>query len=1312
MSKQKVVFSLEFREDSWGPLRLASTTSEPKLIQTEDSSSEDIGLGFGGGSEEDNEVYFSENVLSNGSSSTDCSVKVGRTAGKRKGKSISNDPVKDLSRQTVLIETHSTFDSAVKKAKDLGCLRTQKVEKGFSDKDNSFFKEGEGDSASVGTSVPETAFQSGSNENISNRRVALRKDRKKLRYKNLSCFVGPRKKQNGRPKKIVVNSEVPSDFSIKPNSDRLPSFSDPISQLSLSLGSPRRGNQMFLGEHSEETDIISLPLKRVLWRNLLALKDNYNDGEWVLGGDFNSVKNGGERKGRSVVGNQAEWEEFSGFINDLGLEDVPCKGKKFSWFSSDDWGPKPFKFNNEWFQHKEFFGFVEKEWMGLDVNGRGDFVLKEKLRLLKNKLRWWNINVFGKINLELEEGVKEINALDNLSSEEEADSGSRWRANRKFWTNLKIKENMLIQKARLKWLNDGDDNSRYFHTVMKRGLRRNYLGHISSTNGIISKVEEVKEVIFEHLESKFKESVEPRPGLDGDIFNKLNLEDKNSLEVPFEENEIKEAAWSCDGSKSPGPDGYSILFYKKCWEIVKSDVISCFRELHSGSCLSKSITSSFLALIPKSNNPLGLDEYRPIYLVGSILKSISKVLAGRIKKVIGKVISNSQSAFVPGRQLLDGVLVANELVDFSTKEKKEVLLFKVDFEKAYDKVNWEFLRTMMRKMGFGEIWIRWMNALAFTSHMSVLVNGSPTKEFKVEKGLRQGDPISPFLFVIVVEGLKGLVNKAVENGDFAGFTFNRRCSKDVLQFADDTLLVGDVITFWRLPPTFLGLPIGSNPRRITTWEPLVAKVKKRLASWKGRFLSFGGRITLIKSVLSSLAIFYLSFYKAPKKVIKDINRIQSNFLWGGTEDKKCIHWVSWDSMCLPIEKGGLGIRRIEDFNSALLFKWKWRIVDKPYLLWYGVLKARYGDNNLKVAHVGTKEKGEEAKSYWWRDGGISCNGGSTSFWHSNWTNRGPLKDSYPQLYRNSALQDVSVALMGNGIDGIWKWGDFGISRPIPNSNQRPAALYNAEAITSLPLNAFSSRPQHCEDQNFVSAQGNLILDDNSIVPSLVEQLKHDLASSFEESNIADSVLWLLDIEGKFTVRSCYGSLIRRQIPYGPEGEFDKALKLVWKMKVPMKSKAFGWRSFINKLPTRGALFRKGVIPSPNVVCAFCRGIEETTVHLLLSCHCVDLVWRDIAEWIGFDNFKAGDIKESFLRWYNFSRKARVRKGKEGVVWLAVVWHIWLVRNGIVFRGDSWNISDIVWGVKALVWRWSFVGKIMQFNCNFYEFSRDPIFYLS
>ncbi|PNX85948.1 BTB/POZ domain-containing protein, partial [Trifolium pratense] len=153
----------------------------------------------------------------------------------------------------------------------------------------------------------------------------------------------------------------------------------------------------------------------------------------------------------------------------------------------------------------------------------------------------------------------------------------------------------------------------------------------------------------------------------------------------------------------------------------------------------------------------------------------------RLKKVLGKVISSCQSAFLPQRQILDGVVVLNEIIDLAKKRKDDCLLFKVDFERAYDTVSWHVFERMMLKMGFSEGWLKWMRACIFESSMSIVINGSPTEDFKVESGLHQGDPLTPFLFLIVAEGLAGLMRRAVEIGKFKGYQVNDNIQFQILQ---------------------------------------------------------------------------------------------------------------------------------------------------------------------------------------------------------------------------------------------------------------------------------------------------------------------------------------------------------------------------------------------------------------------------------------------------------------------------------------------------------------------------------------------------
>ena len=331
------------------------------------------------------------------------------------------------------------------------------------------------------------------------------------------------------------------------------------------------------------------------------------------------------------------------------------------------------------------------------------------------------------------------------------------------------------------------------------------------------------------------------------------------------------------------------------------------------------------------------------------------------------LIDETQSTFIEGRHLLHSILIANEVIHEAKTRNKLCLVFKVDYEKAYDSVSWKFLLYMLRRMGFCEKWISWIEGYLKSASISILINGSPTSEFTPQRGLRQGNPLAPFLFNVVVEGLNGLVREAMEKNLFQGFVVGRNEVKvNILQYADDTLFFGKAfvenvkaievrlrsfelvsglkINFskssfgaigmsesWKvatarylnykllaIPFLYLGIPIGANPRCSDIWDPIVKKCERKLTKWKQKLLSFGGRVTLIKSVLNSIPTYFFSFFRAPNKILDKLVWIQRR--WGGGMEEKKIAWVKWESVCLPKEKGGIGIRDLRKFNYALLKK--------------------------------------------------------------------------------------------------------------------------------------------------------------------------------------------------------------------------------------------------------------------------------------------------------------------------------------------------------------------------------------------------------
>jgi hypothetical protein len=434
-----------------------------------------------------------------------------------------------------------------------------------------------------------------------------------------------------------------------------------------------------------------------------------------------------------------------------------------------------------------------------------------------------------------------------------------------------------------------------------------------------------------------------RPILRGVDFTSLEVEEAAHLERPFSKEEVVVTLNQISGEKAPGPDGFTLAFFHHCWDVVKKEVLESLQEFYDQKAFERSLNSTFVVLIPKKVGASDVRDFRPISLTSSIYKIISKVLANRLREVLGSLLSPSQNAFIQNRQIQDSVLIASESLDSRQKSGVPGLICKLDLEKTYDHVNWNFLIYLMERCGFGAKWCNWIRFCISSVRFSVLINGTPCGFFPSSRGLRQGDSLSPLLFVLAMEALSRLMDRAVERGYIEGFSMDHSNASALrvshMFFADDTLvfcgavrdqlyhlkgvllcfeavsglrinlgkseivLVGPVLDVEALahvlggrtaslPMKYLGLPLGARYKSKEIWNPILEKMERRLAGWKRSYLSKGGRLTLIKSTLSSLPTYFLSLFPVPSSVAHRIEKLQRDFLWGGIGDEFKYHLVN------------------------------------------------------------------------------------------------------------------------------------------------------------------------------------------------------------------------------------------------------------------------------------------------------------------------------------------------------------------------------------------------------------------------------------
>jgi hypothetical protein len=546
------------------------------------------------------------------------------------------------------------------------------------------------------------------------------------------------------------------------------------------------------------------------------------------------------------------------------------------------------------------------------------------------------------------------------------------------------------QASRISYLREGDANTKFFHLRVNSRRRKNTIHRLQRNAGWATSHDEKAQLIHDHF-SAILGNPPPR-SLD---FNwaaiQPSVEALDDLGIPFSEDEILATIRALPADKAPGPDGFTVEFFRACWPILKHDlmrVIDAFSELSVDNL--GIINSANIVLLPKNEGADTVTDFRPISLIHIVPKIIAKAMAIRLQPKMNDIISPCQSAFIKSRSIHDNFMYVRGAARRLHQRRSPALLFKLDIAKAFDSVRWDYILDLMQRRGFPNRWRAWITLLFSTSISRILLNGFAGHEIVHGRGLRQGDPLSPLLFDIAMDTLPRLLELATQFGmlhPLPGRIISSRISlyaddaiiflkpdaidvanlRDILQsFSETTGLVTNagkssvapircaevelatVLADFpaiqtQFPVKYLGLPLSLGRLRRADLQPYLNKAVARLNPWKAKFLNRAGCASLVKSVLTALPIHLLTALKADKTTLAAFDKIRRGMLWAcstSVTGGKCK--VAWAKVCRPKNMGGLGILDLEKFARALRLRWLWMEWTSPDRQWIGLDTRRTG----------------------------------------------------------------------------------------------------------------------------------------------------------------------------------------------------------------------------------------------------------------------------------------------------------------------------------------------------------------------------------
>ncbi|CAM8983245.1 unnamed protein product [Rhodiola kirilowii] len=462
-----------------------------------------------------------------------------------------------------------------------------------------------------------------------------------------------------------------------------------------------------------------------------------------------------------------------------------------NWCGSSVRGSKLFRFENMWMRDPNLKDVIRESW------SENEGCLMDKLDKLKSRLQTWNQKAFGHVNTRIKTLKRSLlNIRSQPRTTASVDEERRIITEIDEW--LVREEQMWLQRSRVSWMKEGDNNTKYFHHKANSRRRMNQITSLLSQEGVQCDVQaDIQSIAVAYFATIFSsQHSSPAFNIDydlGHVPSKVTDEHNSLLNEPYSEREIFVALSQLYPSKASGLDDFHAGFFQKNWMTVKRDFMSaCLFVLHNG-VVPANLNDTLIVLIPKQKNVMRIKEYRPISLTTVVSRTIAKAIANRLQLILTDVINPAQTAFVKGRSITDNFLIAHEVAHFIKNVRRGRSVYgslKLDMSKAYDRIEWDFLRAMLLKLGFTANWVSMIMHYISSIRYCIKVNDHITSFLNPQRGLRQGDPLSPYLFIICTEWLSYKLQSLHDMNILKGLKVCRRAPVvSHLFFADDCLLL-------------------------------------------------------------------------------------------------------------------------------------------------------------------------------------------------------------------------------------------------------------------------------------------------------------------------------------------------------------------------------------------------------------------------------------------------------------------------------------------------------------------------------------------